>query len=70
MASIRQLFVNPAFMLLFMFYGGCIGYTTAMSTKIEQILCASGYDHKMAGLAGKFLYVELYIISDGACNTE
>ena len=50
------MFTNPTFLLLFIFYGGCIGYTTAMSTKIEQILCAYGYSHKMSGLAGTNRY--------------
>ena len=56
-SSIKKLFTNPTFLLLFLFYGGCIGYTTAMSTKIEQILCAYGYSHQMSGLAGKFRIV-------------
>ena len=56
-SSIKKLFTNPTFLLLFLFYGGTIGYTTAMSTKIEQILCAYGYSHKMSGLAGKKLYI-------------
>ena len=51
--SIKELFTNPSFVLLFLYYGGCIGYTTAISTKIEQILCAYGYDNEISGLAGK-----------------
>ena len=51
--SIKKLFTNPSFVLLFLYYGGCIGYTTAISTKIEQILCAYGYENEISGLAGK-----------------
>ena len=51
--SIKKLFTNPSFVLLFLYYGGCIGYITAISTKIEQILCAYGYENEISGLAGK-----------------
>ena len=66
--SIKKLFTNPAFLLLFLFYGGCIGYTTAMSTKIEQILCASGYSHKLSGLAGKTNFVKITVAINAVNN--
>ena len=62
--SIRKLFTNPSFVLLFLYYGGCIGYTTAISTKIEQILCAYGYDNEISGLAGKSISrMELFSVN-------
>ena len=67
LASIKKLFTNPSFVLLFLYYGGCIGYTTAISTKIEQILCAYGYDNEISGLAGKSISrMELFSVKIGS----
>ena len=39
-------------MILFMFVGGAMGYVSAISTKIEQMLCSRGYSDQIAGKKG------------------
>ncbi len=45
--SIRQLLFNKAFLIMFLFVGGAMGYISCISTKIEQIMCARGYSDQV-----------------------
>ena len=56
--NFKKLFTNWPFMILFMFVGGAMGYVSAISTKIEQMLCSRGYSDQIAGKnlhCGKYL---------------
>lgn len=46
--SIKAMFTNRAYIIMFLFVGGAMGYVSAISTKIEQILCASGYSDQVS----------------------
>merc|ERR1711971_500877 len=50
--TIKKFFSNWPFIIIFLFVGGAMGYISTISTKIEQILCSSGYSDQLAGTAG------------------
>ncbi len=45
--NMKALAKNKAFLILFLFVGGAMGYVSTISTKIEQIMCSSGYSDKV-----------------------
>ena len=47
--TIKKFFSNWPFIIIFLFVGGAMGYISTISTKIEQILCSSGYSDQLAG---------------------
>ena len=65
MKSIKQLFTNRAFIIMFLFIGGAMGYVSTISTKIEQILCARGYTDQLSGLSGALILLCGFFASFG-----
>lgn len=61
--TIRDLLTNWPFMVMFLFVGGAMGYVSAISTKIEQILCSRGYTDQTAGLAGSLILFMGFVAS-------
>lgn len=54
MPSVKQLLTNKPFMIMFFFIGGAMGYISCVSTKIEQIMCASGYSDQVILAKGNY----------------
>merc|ERR1712008_487399 len=42
-SQVKRFLSNWPFIIIFLFVGGAMGYISTISTKIEQILCSSGY---------------------------
>ena len=61
--NIKQLFTNWPFIILFLFVGGAMGYVSAISTKIEQILCSRGYSDVIAGVSGSLILFMDFVAS-------
>lgn len=61
--SIKQLATNKAFIIMFFFIGGAMGYVSTISTKIEQILCSSGYSDQLSGVAGALILFSGFLSS-------
>merc|ERR1711974_162809 len=59
----KKLFSNWPFIILFMFVGGAMGYVSAISTKIEQMLCSRGYSDQIAGLSGSMILFMGFVAS-------
>jgi len=55
MTSIRTIFSNRAFIVIFLFLGACMGCVSSVMTKIEQIMCSRGYSDQLSGLAGAMI---------------
>ena len=53
--TIKTLFTNRPFIIMFLFLGGGMGYVNTIWTKIEQILCSVGYSDQFAGLTVSLL---------------
>jgi len=49
--TLRTVFTNKAFVIMFMFLGGCMSFISCLATKMEQIMCSVGYSDEKAGLA-------------------
>ena len=39
--TIKDVFTNRAFVIMFMFLGGCMSFISCLATKMEQIMCRS-----------------------------
>ena len=37
--TIKDVFTNRAFVIMFMFLGGCMSFISCLATKMEQIMC-------------------------------
>ena len=61
--NIKKLFTNWPFIILFLFVGGAMGYVSAISTKIEQILCSRGYSDVIAGISGSLILFMGFVAS-------
>ena len=59
----KDLFTNWPFIILFVFMGGCMGYLSSISTKMEQILSAKGYSNQFAGLCSALIFLAGFITS-------
>ena len=53
--SVRTIFSNKAFIIIFIFLGACMGCVSSVMTKIEQIMCSRGYSDQLSGLAGAMI---------------
>merc|ERR550519_3029452 len=49
--TLKAVFTNRAFVIMFMFLGGCMAFISCLATKMEQIMCSVGYSDELAGLA-------------------
>merc|ERR1719397_1495025 len=45
-----DVFTNRAFVIMFLFLGGCMSFISCLATKMEQIMCSVGYSDEKAGL--------------------
>ena len=54
LTGIVKLLTNRAFIIMFLFVGGAMGYVSCISTKIEQIMCARGYSDQVSGILDIF----------------
>ena len=61
--NVKKLFSNWPFIILFLFVGGAMGYVSAISTKIEQILCSRGYSDVIAGVSGSLILFMGFVAS-------
>jgi len=50
-ATLKSVWTNKAFVIMFMFLGGCMSFISCLATKMEQIMCSVGYSDELAGLA-------------------
>ena len=53
--NMKVLLMNKAFVIMFLFVGGAMGYISCISTKIEQIMCSRGYSDQLSGLSGSLI---------------
>ena len=51
----KEFVTNKAFVIIFLFVGAAMGYISTISTKMEQIMCASGYSDQWAGLCSSLI---------------
>jgi len=49
--TLKAVFTNKAFVIMFLFLGGCMSFISCLATKMEQIMCSVGYSDELAGLA-------------------
>jgi len=63
LGTIMQLIRNKAFLIIFIFLGGAMGYISTLQTKLEQILCSRGYSDSLAGLAAAVIIISGFIAS-------
>ena len=67
--TIKKFFSNWPFIIIFLFVGGAMGYISTISTKIEQILCSSGYSDQLAGkILGHIFSTGVKILNPGSCD--
>ena len=48
--TLKEVFTNKAFVIIFLFLGGCMSFISCLATKMEQIMCSVGYSDELAGL--------------------
>lgn len=53
--SLKLLFTNPTYLLLFWIIGSVVGFFNCFATQLEQFLCATGYDSQYAGFGITFM---------------
>eukprot|EP00090_Calanus_glacialis_P012651 TRINITY_DN21256_c0_g1_i4.p1 TRINITY_DN21256_c0_g1~~TRINITY_DN21256_c0_g1_i4.p1 ORF type:complete len:512 (-),score=133.86 TRINITY_DN21256_c0_g1_i4:86-1621(-) len=63
LGTIMKLVKNKAFLVIFLFLGGAMGYISTLQTKLEQILCSKGYSDSLAGLAAAFIIISGFVAS-------
>jgi len=63
LGTIMQLAKNKAFLIIFLFLGGAMGYISTLQTKLEQILCSRGYSDSLAGIAAALIIISGFIAS-------
>jgi len=49
--TLKAVFTNRAFVVIFLFLGGSMAFISCLATKMEQIMCSVGYSDELAGLA-------------------
>ena len=42
--TLKAVWTNKAFVIMFMFLGGCMSFISCLATKMEQIMCRSVTD--------------------------
>jgi len=47
--TLKSVFTNKAFVIMFLFLGGCMSFISCLATKMEQIMCSVGYSDELAG---------------------
>ena len=63
LTSIKTIFTNKAFIIIFIFLGACMGCVSSVMTKIEQIMCSRGYSDQLSGLAGAMILTSAAVAS-------
>ena len=79
LGTIMKLVKNKAFLVIFLFLGGAMGYISTLQTKLEQVnfylwtaslllffskvLCSKGYSDSLAGLAAAIIIISGFIAS-------
>jgi len=48
--TLKEVFTNKAFVIIFLFLGGAMSFISCLATKMEQIMCSVGYSDELAGL--------------------
>lgn len=55
LTTMKSVFMNKGFMILFIVIGGAVGFFNAFSTQLSQLMCSRGYDNVKSGIAGSLV---------------
>jgi len=53
--TMKSMFMNVRFMVLFLVVGGAVGFFNVFSTQLSQFMCSRGYENTTSGITGSLL---------------